>query len=331
MGKKERSVFTWLVPLLGIIFLLLVTLKRVPEQHECDDGDIYDSLMKNYVKKDIDEEGCDETSPVYKEIKGIDINALFLYSLSLDNKDNIYVTVDKKLLILDPGGSELKNIKLSAPGRALALAENSDIYIGFKKNIAVYDSAGKEKSTWEKIDKESMITSLTISGNSLFIADAGTSSVWKFDLEGKRLGKIGVENRKKGIPRFVVPSPYFDLATAPDGSIWIVNPGFHKLENFALDGSLKRMWGDLSSGIGGFSGCCNPTNIALLKDGSFVTSEKGDIRVKLYNPKGNFNALVAGESQFRKGTKGLDLAVDSKNRIFVLDPKMKKIRIFVKK
>ena len=43
------------------------------------------------------------------------------------------------------------------------------------------------------------------------------------------------------------------------------------------------------------------------------------------------HAVVAGPDQFTEGTVGIDLAVDSKNRIYVLDPMRKQVRIFEKK
>jgi hypothetical protein len=83
--------------------------------------------------------------------------------------------------------------------------------------------------------------------------------------------------------------------------------------------------------VDGFCGCCNPSHFAFLSDGSFVTSEKGIERVKVYSPRGVFQYIVAPPDAFIEGTRGLDLAVDSKDRIIVLDPEKKLIRIFVKK
>jgi hypothetical protein len=80
-----------------------------------------------------------------------------------------------------------------------------------------------------------------------------------------------------------------------------------------------------------FCGCCNPGHIAILQDGSFVTAEKGIARVKIYNRLGQLVAVVAGPEKFMEGTVGMDLAVDSRNRIYVLDPKRHCVRIFEKK
>ena len=81
----------------------------------------------------------------------------------------------------------------------------------------------------------------------------------------------------------------------------------------------------------GFCGCCNPSNFAMLSDGSFVTSEKGIERIKVYGPGGIFRNVVAGPDSFIEGTRGIDLAVDAQDRILALDPEKKQIRIFTLK
>ena len=81
-------------------------------------------------------------------------------------------------------------------------------------------------------------------------------------------------------------------------------------------------------------------NFALLPDGGYVTCEKGLTRVKVYDPEGNFVAVVAGPEQFVEAghacdvsancqTGGLDVAVDPQGRILVLDPLAGDIRVYV--
>ena len=94
--------------------------------------------------------------------------------------------------------------------------------------------------------------------------------------------------------------------------------------------------------VEGFCGCCNPSNIAILADDSFVTCEKGLARVKIYDPEGSFVGVVAGPEQFGvtahicvtpeqclKG--GFDVAVDSQDRIFILDTINNVVKIFTRK
>jgi len=61
-----------------------------------------------------------------------------------------------------------------------------------------------------------------------------------------------------------------------------------------------------------------------------VTSEKGIPRIKVHNQLGEMISVVAGPDQFAEGTVGLDLAVDSAQRILVLDPKQKLVRVYAK-
>ncbi|MHC4574448.1 MAG: NHL repeat-containing protein [Planctomycetota bacterium] len=121
----------------------------------------------------------------------------------------------------------------------------------------------------------------------------------------------------------------------------MVNPGRLRIEAYTFDGDLEFWWGEFSSGIEGFTGCCNPVNFAILADGSFVTCEKGLVRVKVYGPDGTFVGVVAGPEQLVEGgtartcyfpaqcqAGGFDVAVDSTGRVLVLDTMKNVVRIF---
>jgi hypothetical protein len=91
---------------------------------------------------------------------------------------------------------------------------------------------------------------------------------------------------------------------------------------------IVSSWGETSSAVEGFCGCCNPSNFALMRDGSFITAEKGLVRVKKYNKNGDFECVIAGPEKFKEDAKGLDIAIDSNDRIYVLEPEAMKIHIF---
>ncbi len=77
-----------------------------------------------------------------------------------------------------------------------------------------------------------------------------------------------------------------------------------------------------------------------MPDGRCVTGEKGMPRVKIYDAEGKFESVVAGpdvlapnfsvttETREDLRLKPVDLAVDGKSRIIVLDPNARKVRIF---
>ncbi len=95
---------------------------------------------------------------------------------------------------------------------------------------------------------------------------------------------------------FIVPSANFDLVVNSFGELWVVNPGKHALENYSDDGRMRGFWENASMEIDGFLGCCNPARITVLEDGSFVTSEKGLVRIKIYDQSGKLISVVAPRS-----------------------------------
>ena len=57
------------------------------------------------------------------------------------------------------------------------------------------------------------------------MADAGALVVWHYDPERQAARADRPPRPVAGIPGFIVPSPYFDVAVAPDGLLRVANPG----------------------------------------------------------------------------------------------------------
>lgn len=294
----------------------------------------YDFFINNSSpEKNIYEYNLDDFKKVnpelvkYSEIRRFSPNIEQLKAVAIDKFDNIYVTGKQKILIYDSTGDLKKEIITGTDALSIAVDNDNNIWIGTRDHTETWDLNGTMKYRWD-INSKAIITSIVVSDSSVLVADAGNKIVYHYDLEGNMINEIGRKDSLAGIQGFVIPSPYFDLAIGRDGELWVVNSGRHQLESYNLDGRLISSWKKTSMGLDGFSGCCNPSNIVVLPNGSFVTSEKGIVRVKIHNPSGDFESVVATPDQFEKGTRGLDLAVDSEGRIIVLDPKKGKIRIF---
>ena len=242
---------------------------------------------------------------------------------------NIYVTGDNTLVIIQDGRKKRVRVLLEETAKCVAVDDdNGDIYLGMPDHVEVYDSLGKRKDIWPELGELSLITSVAVTHDYAFVADAGNHVILKFDKSGKLLSRIGDKDEVRGIPGFILPSPYFDVAEGSGDTIWVTNNGRHLMENYTFDGDLLSSWGKPSMSIEGFSGCCNPMHFALLSDGSFVTSEKGLVRVKVHGPSGEFVCAVAGADQFSGRTIAPDLAVDSQGNIIVLDNGAGTVRIF---
>ncbi len=260
-------------------------------------------------------------------------------------EDRIYAVGDKALQIFESSGASHGQFSLKDEPRCVAVggvhhAFPGRTYIGMKSRVEVLDAAGNRVAAWEDLGPKAMLTSIVTAEQDILVADAGHRIVLRYDPSGKLLGRIGKRDTARHISGFVIPSPYFDLAVAADGLVRVVNPGAHRIEAYTLDGDLEVAWGSHSEGTEGFCGCCNPTNIALLPDGRFVTSEKGIPRVKVYTADGRFAAVVAGPETLAPGETILeetrpdhrlpvfDVAADSRGRVLVLDPLARKVRVF---
>ena len=265
------------------------------------------------------------------------------HGIAVDSKGSVYVAGDKAIRIFAQSGDRLGEIKLDDTPRCLTVTEDGTIYAGMKDHVEVYDAQGQKQASWDSLGKDAILTSIAVSEDNVFVADAGHRIVIRYDTEGSIIIKIGRKDSIRNIPGFVVPSPYFDIAVPKDGLLRVVNPGRLRIEAYTLEGDIEFWWGQPSAALEGFCGCCNPVNIAILPDGGFVTCEKGLVRIKIYNSEGSFVGVVAGPEQFGAGgtskicmlpdecqTSGFDVAVDREGRIFVLDTVDNIVKVFTR-
>lgn len=254
-----------------------------------------------------------------------------LRGIAVGSNDTIGVAGDTNIVILSPSGERVGGFPVAGPPRALAVASDGLIYVGLSDHVEVYEPTGAPKASWTSLGENAWISSVAIGSNDVLVADAGARVVMRFDRSGALLGIIGRKDPAKKAPGFVVPSPLFDVAVGTNDMLWATNPGSQRVEHYERDGRFVSGWGAPGVEIDRFCGCCNPGHLAIRRDGSFVTAEKGLPRVKLYDPAGGLVGVVAGGESFDEDTVGLDLAVDSQGRILVLDPKRGLVRVFVEK
>ncbi|MFA9454424.1 MAG: hypothetical protein ACERK6_10975 [Candidatus Aminicenantaceae bacterium] len=321
-SNKDR-LLTGIVVAVSVAGILYFGIRAITEKtHEKGDNPfVYD--IESYKQS-----GADLVR--YSEVQKIPIPLTLVYAIAVGPEDALFVSGDESVLVFDSEARHRSTIAVSGKAWCLAVDGNGDLYAGMHDHVKVFDREGALKSVWASLGEEAILTSISLGSDSVFVADAGQRIVWGFDKTGGEPRRIGARDDDRDIPGFVIPSPYFDVAVDPDGFLWAANTGRHSLENYTPDGALRSSWGEFSMEIEGFCGCCNPSHFAILEDGSFVTSEKGIPRVKIYDRLGRLASVVAGSDRFDEGTVGLDLALDSAQRILVLDPARRAVRIFVK-
>ncbi|MCX6280540.1 MAG: hypothetical protein NTU51_01090 [Bacteroidetes bacterium] len=319
--KQKIFIIAGLLLLIAVIGIMFTDLFSGKKQEQTNP---YDYKMGEIRK-------TDSNQTAYTELLTIKPALVEIHAIVNGDGDRIYVAGKNGLEIYKGDGKPDGNFSFEGVASCMAIDKRGKIFIGIQDHVEVFDQIGKPAGKWKSVSPESILTSIAVSNSCVYVADAGKKIVYRYDLNGRLINRIGEKDPQKNVPGFIIPSPYFDLALGKKGELWIANTGRHSLEQFSDEGVLNSAWGEASMAIDGFCGCCNPSHFAFLHDGSFVTSEKGIERVKIYSPKGEFTCIVAPPSAFTEGTRGLDLAVDSKDRIIVLDPERKQVRIFVKK
>ncbi len=253
-----------------------------------------------------------------------------VYKLQTKSARAMVFVREKDFLVADDAGitaysEDRKQLGIiPVTGEIVSLAvDKIIIYAALPRQIVKIN--GSTIKRWPELDSRTRLTSIVLSGGRLFAADAGNRKIYCFDENGKKLWEsAGAEGEK-----FVVPSPYFDMVPDGDGGVWIVNPGRHRIENYAKDGKFKAQWKPLAANA--FSGCCNPAYLGILSGDRFVTLEKGTVRVKLFAPSGEMIEYVVPESGFNPGGFRYDLKVLPDEKIAILDGYAGEIKIYARR
>ncbi len=264
--------------------------------------------------------------------------------LTVSPEGNLCVSGGQQVTVLATDGSHIRDIPLGGPAGCAALTADNTLYAGVRDHVEVLNKAGAKVQSWEPAGKKSWFTAIAVAENDVFVADAGSRMILRYDKSGKLLKRIGEKNKETSVPGLIVPSPYLDVEIAKDGLLRVNNPGRHCVEIYTPDGELELSWGRPSAAIDGFCGCCNPISVCGLPGGGCVTCEKGVPRVKVYSDQGVFECVVAGAEAFPENMKagaarrasdgmmgGLDAAVDPQGHIYILDLAASTIRVMQRK
>ncbi len=95
-----------------------------------------------------------------------------------------------------------------------------------------------------------------------------------------------------GMDRFIIPGDAFPLDISPEGNLWVGNVGRKRLEQLdPQTGRFLASWAPQEA----FLGCCNPVRFAALRNGHFVTVEKGVRQARVFDPAGNVVRVITSE------------------------------------
>ena len=315
-----------------LIYILLLVMAAIATYI------ILGDFLRNEVKKGDknpyafnlrDFEHVDPSLIKYRESKRIKLNHASPTAIDYHH-GFLALGFNDRIQLIDTSGREIFNMPIANRSTAIYISENDIIYLGCKTFVETYDLKGSRLASWPEIDTGAFITSITLKDDQIILANAGGPEIIRCSLDGLIEGRFDGAQQEPNEIGFVIPSPYFDVHIDPDDALWIANTGLQKIQNYTIEGKLRAFWGESGYDLQDFTGCCNPAHFMILSDGSFVTSEKGLVRIKVYKPSGELDAFVAPPSSFAKKSEPLDMTSDEHDNIYTLDITQGMIRKFVR-
>jgi sugar lactone lactonase YvrE len=245
-----------------------------------------------------------------------------LRGIAIGARGEIYAAGDSEIKAFAPDGRLIRRWPVARPPLSVAVARDRSVYAGELRQIEIFAPTGRLIRAWRDDKLLTRVTGLGFTGDCVLAGDSAGRAIRRFDAQGRFLNNIGKDNRVNGL---LIPNGVISFGVDAQGIIHAANPGKHRVERYTPEGKLLGHMGRFD-GVdpAGFTGCCNPTNVAV-GDGIYVT-EKAGPRVKAYDFAGNLRAVIAG-GEFDPNCKNMSIAVDGV-RVYVADTVKLTIHVF---
>jgi len=169
--------------------------------------------------------------------------------LAVMGDNSICVVGDKALAIFTPDGREKVRVDLPFAPQAVATADQT-IYAASKTAISLFAPDGAKKADWAALGDSAHLTSIAVSDEYVYAADAGNRVVMRYDRKtGKRTYQSGRPDSGAFLSGFNVPSPHLDVALAGNGDLLTVDPGQCVVQVRGGFGDVLDSWGARGSEI----------------------------------------------------------------------------------
>jgi len=247
-----------------------------------------------------------------------------LRGLAVDRRDFLYAAGDQEVKGFDGAGRLRRRWSTSQPGLSVAVSGDGRVLIGQAGRVEIFDQAGRRTNTWRDEQRLGLVTAIGFFEDQVFLGDARGRCVRRYDSGGRFLNDIGNDNRMKG---FLIPNGVVDFGVDAKGILHAANPGKHRVERYTPEGKLLGHFGRFDGrDPAGFSGCCNPTNLAVTDGARIWVTEKAGPRAKVYDSAGKLLSVIAA-GVFDPNCKNMSIAAGARGRVYVADTV--KLAIFV--
>lgn len=253
----------------------------------------------------------------------------------------VYVsdTVQRVVMMFDVPGKAFHIIGRDGPGQlakpiGIDIDRNTgNLYVADNtaKRVVVFDKNGNYLRAIGGSEYFRRPSGVAISpdGSKVYVVDTGgvdsqEHHLYIFDaFSGEHLKTVGSRGTDKG--QFNLP---LQAATAPDGTVYVVDGGNFRVESFFPDGRFKAAFGAIGRRSGQFS---RPKGIAADNEGNIYVVDAAFGNFQIFNPQGKLLLFV--------GARGFDgkpgeymlpagIAVDGDGRVYMVDQYFKKVDVY---
>ncbi len=281
MGKKPAAIFSLVIILAFMGYM------------------IYDASRGTSVTGDPEARPGQEYMADWNVVRTYTIPSGSLTSVAVTNNGLVFLGGGSYVLAMDNDLGRLWSVQTEESINALAVSGDT-VFAASRELIYLVSPSGKLIGEWGPYEGECLITSISASPRHVVFADAGNKRVFVLNKGGEVITMMG-----QGDEKFVIPSPYFDVAVSGD-LVFAANTGYRRIETWTIDGRKLSGFGEPGTAPGAFCGCCNPVHFAVVPQG-FLTAEKGINRTKILDSDGKFVEFVSVNNNFNQSVP-LDVA-----------------------
>jgi len=240
-----------------------------------------------------------------------------LRSIALDTNGMLHAAGDSEVKVFDEAGTLARRWSTALSPHSIAVDADGAVWTGETGQVEIFDGAGTLRRTWKDSERLGRVTAIGFLKDSVLIGDARKRCIHRFDTGGKFLNSIGTKTPPGAL---LIPNGVVDFGIDSQGVIHAANPGKHRVERYSAEGALLGHMGKFTGpDPTGFSGCCNPTNVAVAGPGLLCVTEKAGPRAKIYDFSGKLLAMIES-TDFDPRAKNMDVAVNARGHLFISDP-----------
>ncbi len=245
-------------------------------------------------------------------------------------------TVQRTVFVFDIPEGRFFTIGTESPGELIKpigidTSESGEVFVCdiSARHIRVYDRDGRYLRTIGNSQLLQRPVSVAVANNLTYVVDNGgiTSRNHQIVIFDTTTGEHIKTISKRGSDQGELNLP-LQAATAPDGSIYVVDGGNFRVQQFDSNGNVLQSFGSVGRMPGQFA---RPKGIATDAAGNIYVVDTAFGNFQIFNSQGELLMFIGERSQAGSPGKYMlpaDIDVDEDGRIYIVDQFFRKVDVF---